>query len=128
MVDRSADVFDEQVVAKWLEIAPLADRMMDTVGGPNDFAVPPGSSSVGEDKKGHPNCISRAVQACLVSSVHHMHAAKPRVLDLELSHASAVYSLIRGSLQTLVAPFWLLHPAQCNDRIENTFALTLGAA
>lgn len=118
--DESTEVSEEQVAAKWLEMAPLIDRMMERVGDPDDFPVSPGSSLAGDDKKSHPYCVSHAVRGCLVSSVDHMHAAKSLVLDLEVLHASAVYSLIRGSLENLAAAFWILHPAQRNDRIENT--------
>lgn len=41
-------------------------------------------------------------------------------LDLQALHASAVYSLVRGSLENLAAAFWILHPTPRNDRIERT--------
>ena len=118
--DAPAEFSEEQVTAKWLEMAPLIDRMMQRVGDPHEFPVSPGSSLSGDDKKSHPYCVSHAVRACLVSSVDHMHAAKSLVLDLQVLHASAIYSLIRGSLENLAAGFWILHPTHRNDRIENT--------
>ena len=119
MVDPSAEVSEEQVAAKWLEMAPLIDRMMERVGDPDDFPVSPGSSLAGDDKRSNPYCVSHAVRACLVSSVDHMHAAKSLVLDLEVLHASAVYSLIRGSLENLAAAFWCRLPGSWDHLIAS---------
>jgi hypothetical protein len=118
--DVGAAVPEEQVVAKWLEIAPGIDKMAERIGDPNDFAVRDRSSLCGDDKKSAPYCVSHAVRACLVSGVDHLHAAKSLVVDLEVLHASAVYSLVRGSLENLSAAFWILHPPVRNDRIERT--------
>lgn len=118
--DDDAAVPEEQVVAKWLEIAPGIDKMAQRIADPDDFSVSDGSSLSGDDKKSAPYCVSHAVRACLVSGVDHLHAAKSLVVDLEMLHASAVYSLVRGSLENLSASFWILHPSTRNDRIERT--------
>lgn len=118
--DDDADVPEEQVVAKWLEIAPGIDKMAQRIGDPDDFSVSDGSSLSGDDQKSAPYCVSHAVRACLVSGVDHLHAAKSLVVDLEMLHASALYSLVRGSLENLSASFWILHPSMRNDRIERT--------
>jgi hypothetical protein len=110
--DVGAAIPEEQVVAKWLEIAPGIEKMAQRIGDPDDFAVRDRSSLSGDDKKSAPYCVSHAVRACLVSGVDHLHAAKSLVVDLEMLHASAVYSLLRGSLENLSAAFWILHP-QC---------------
>jgi hypothetical protein len=118
--DDGTPVSEEQVVAKWFEIAPGIDRMADRIGDPDDFAINDGSSMSGDDKKSAPYSVSHAVRACLVSGVDHLHAAKSLVVDLEMLHASAVYSLIRGSLENLSAAFWITHPSARNERIERT--------
>lgn len=120
MSDADVELSEEQVAAKWLEMAPLIDRMVDRIQAPDDFAVSPGSSLSGDDTKSSPYCVSHAARMCLASGVDHMHAAKSLVLDLQLLHTSAVYSLVRGSLENLAAAFWILHPTPRNDRIEHT--------
>jgi hypothetical protein len=118
--DAGAELSEAQVAAKWLEMAPLIDRMAERIQDPDDFPVSPGSSLSGDDKKSSPYCVSHAARMGLVSGVDHMHAAKALVLDLQVLHASAVYSLVRGSLENLAAAFWILHPTRRNDRIERT--------
>ncbi|BBZ82696.1 hypothetical protein MABM_26120 [Mycobacteroides abscessus] len=108
-----------QVVAKWLEVASGIDKMMERVGNPEDFAVAPGSPLFGDDRVSTPYQVSHAARMCLVSGVDHLHAAKSLVLDLKVLHASAVYSLLRGSLENLAAAFWILNPPQRNERIEH---------
>ncbi|WP_048633351.1 hypothetical protein [Mycolicibacterium aurum] len=109
---------DEQVSAKWLEIAPLIDKMAERIADPSDFPVHPGSSLFDDDQASSPYGVSHAVQQCLVSGVDHLHAAKSLVIDLKMVHASAVYSLVRGSLETLSAAYWILHPARRDERVE----------
>lgn len=118
--DAGAELSEEQVSAKWLEMAPLIDRMAQRIQDPNDFEVGEGSSLSGDDKKSHPYRVSHAARMCLVGGVDHLHAAKSLVVDLRMLHASAVYSLVRGSLENFAAAFWILHPAKRNDRIEHT--------
>jgi len=116
----AAGLSEEQVVAKWQEIAPGIDRMAERIQDPNDFQVRPGSSLSGDDQKSSPYCVSHAARMCLVGGVDHLHAAKSLVLDLQVLHADAVYSLVRGSLENLAGAFWILHPSLRNDRIERT--------
>lgn len=118
--DEGTAVPEEQVIAKWLEIAPGIDKMAGRISDPGDFPVSDGSSLSGDDKKSAPYSVSHAVRACLVSGVDHLHAAKSLVVDLEMLHASAVYSLVRGSLENLSAAFWIMHPSARNSRIERT--------
>lgn len=118
--ETAAELPEEQVVAKWQEIAPSIDRMAVRIQDPNDFPIRPGSSLSGDDKKSSPYCVSHAARMCLVGGVDHLHAAKSLVVDLQVLHADAVYSLLRGSLENLAAAFWILHPSLRNDRIERT--------
>lgn len=109
----------EEVVAKWFEMAPGIEKMMERVGNPDDFPVAPGSPLFGDDKASNPYQVSHAARMGLVSGVDHLHAAKSLVLDLQVLHTSAVYSLLRGSLENLAAAFWILNPPQRNERIEH---------
>lgn len=116
----NAELPEEEVAAKWLEIAPGIEKMATRIQDPGDFPVSRGSSLSGDDTHSAPYCVSHAVRSCLVSGVDHLHAAKCLVLDLQVLHASAIYSLIRGSLENLAAAYWMLHPTRRNDRIERT--------
>jgi hypothetical protein len=118
--DVTAELTEQQVVEKWLEIAPGIDKMAERIGDPDDFSVSPGSSLSGDDNKSSPYCVSHAARMCLVGGVDHLHAAKSLVLDLQVLHADAVYSLVRGSLENLAVAFWILHPTFRNERIERT--------
>lgn len=103
----------------WLGIAPGIDKMMERVGDPEDFPIVMGSPLSGDDKASSPYQVSHAARLCLVGGVDHLHAAKSLVVDLQILHASAVYSLVRGSLENLAAAFWILNPPQRNVRIEH---------
>lgn len=108
------------VAAKWDEIAPGIDQMAERIANPNDFLVSSGSSLAGDDKASNPYRVSHAVRMCLVAGVDHLHAAKALLLDLQVLHTAAPFSVVRGSLENLAAAFWILHPKQRNERIERT--------
>jgi len=103
-VDPDTELSEEQVAAKWLEMAPLIDRMAERIQDPADFPVSLGSSLSGDDAKSNPYCVSHAALMCLVSGVDHLHAAKSLVLDLQLLYASAAYSSFSALLGRLLAP------------------------
>jgi hypothetical protein len=106
------------VAAKWEEIAPAIDKMAERIADPNDFQIGPGSSLSGDDKASNPYQVSHAVRMCLVAGVDHLHAVKVLLLDVQVFHAAAPFSLLRGSLENLSAAFWILHPRTRNERIE----------
>ena len=108
------------VAAKWYEIAPGIDNMAKRIADPKDFPVLPGSSLYGDDKAAGPYQVSHAVRLGLVAGVDHLHAAKSLILDMQVLHATALYSLIRGSLEALATAFWILHPPLRDQRVENT--------
>jgi len=49
VTDDDTPVSEEQVVAKWFEIAPGIDRMAERIGDPDDFAINDGSSISDDD-------------------------------------------------------------------------------
>lgn len=106
------------VAAKWQEIARGIDKMVERIADPNDFQVSSGSSLSGDDNASTPYHVSHAVRAGLVAGVDHLHAVKALLLDLQMLHMAAPFSIVRGSLENLSAAFWILHPGRRNERIE----------
>ncbi len=110
--------FDETAAtAKWLELAPLLDRMMQRVGTDGEFGLAPGSSLAGDDQASAPYQLSHAVRACLMAATDHLHAAKVVVVDQGTVHVAAPSSLARGALETLSAAYWMLHPVSRDERV-----------
>lgn len=67
MTDEPAALTEEQVSAKWLEIAPLIDRLNDRTDDKDDFAVLARSPLARDDEWADPYQVSHAVKACIVA-------------------------------------------------------------
>src|SRR3954451_8752379 len=106
------------VQEKWIEAAPLIDRMMERVGAPGEFPVGAGSSLAGDDRASSPYHVSHALRVCLTAGVDHLHAVKVLVVDNEILHVGAPSSLARGALENFAAAYWILGPESRTDRIE----------
>lgn len=109
---------DQTVREKWLQAAPLIDRMMERVGTQGEFPVGTGSSLSGDDKASSPYQVSHGLRMCLTAGVDHLHAVKVLVVDKEVLHVGATSSLARGALENFAAAYWILGPDSRNDRIE----------
>ena len=108
---------DEMALAKWHELAPLIDRMMERVGTPGEFLVHPGSSLSGDDRASDPYQVSHVVHMCLTAAVDHLHAAKVLVVDSSQVNLAAPATLARGALETLAAAYWVLGPKERDERV-----------
>ena len=108
----------EKVDALWATFASDVDQMMDRVNDAMDFAVSPGSSLAGDDRASDPYQVSHAVQMCIVAGVDHLHAMKSLLIDLNVLHSAAPFTLVRGALEILSSAFWMLHPARRSLRVE----------
>jgi hypothetical protein len=115
-----APLDDASIDAKWLEIAPLIEKMAERVGEPNDFPVHPGSGLARDDKASDPYQVSHAVRMCLMAGVDHLNATKLLLIDQNVLPTAALFSLIRGSLENFAAAFWILHHPQHSIRIQRT--------
>jgi hypothetical protein len=62
--------------------------------------------------------VSHAVQMCIVAGVDHLHAMKSLLVDLNVLHSAAPFTLVRGALEIFSSAFWILHPAKRNTRVE----------
>jgi hypothetical protein len=118
MTSGNTPITEAEIEAKWLEISPLIDRMMERVGTESEFPVSAGSSLSGDDKESAPYQVSHCVRMCLTAGVDHLHAEKALIVDHHLLHIAAPFSLSRGALENFAAAFWILHPNGRNDRIE----------
>lgn len=103
---------------KWLELAPLIDRMMERVGTEDEFPVAPHSSLALDNAATNPYHLSHALRMCLTAAVDHLHALKVLVVDAGVLHVAAPSSLSRGALENLAAAFWILGPEDRTDRVE----------
>ncbi|BBX69728.1 hypothetical protein [Mycolicibacterium psychrotolerans] len=108
----------EKIDALWATFAADVDRMMERVNDPMDFAVSPGSPLAGDDRASDPYQVSHAVQMCIVAGVDHLHAMKSLLLDLNMLHSAAPFTMVRGALEVLSSAFWILHPAKRTVRVE----------
>lgn len=114
-----ADALDpDKIDALWATFATDVDRMMDRVNDRMDFAVSPGSSLAGDDRASDPYQVSHAVQMCIVAGVDHLHAMKSLLIDLNVLHSAAPFTLVRGALEIFASAFWILHPAGRSTRVE----------
>lgn len=107
-----------QVAAKWVEIAPLVDRLMERLAEPREFPVRPGSALVGDDKASSPYQVSHAVMACVSAAVDHLHAAKTLAYDSGLLHLAAPATLARGVIENAATGLWIVTPASRDERVR----------
>ena len=120
MATHSRVLTDQDAQAKWHELAPLLDRMMERVGTENEFPVEARSSLAGDDKAAAPYQVSHVVRMCLTAGTDHLHAAKTLIVDQGIVHVAAPSSLARGALETFATAFWILHPAQRDERVTRS--------
>lgn len=109
-----------QVEAKWAALAPLVDRMMDRVGTEGEFLVEARSALAGDDRASSPYQTSHVLKMCLGAGVDHLHALKVLVVDVGMVHVAAPGSLARGALENIAAAYWILGPAQRDERVSRT--------
>lgn len=121
MVVPESTRFDENdAMDKWLALAPLLDRMMERVGTEGEFPVAPGSSLAGDDAAADPYQVSHVIRLCLTAGTDHLHAAKVLVVDKRIVHVASPASLARGALETLATAYWVLQPAQRDERVTRS--------
>jgi hypothetical protein len=112
-----AELDSAAIQRKWLEIAPLIDRVMARVDEPGEFPVESGSSLSGDDRATAPYQVSHVLSLCLAAGVD-LHAAKSLVIDQQVLHLAAPSSLARGALENFGTAYWILRPARRRDRVE----------
>jgi hypothetical protein len=115
-----ASVTSEQIQAKWDEMSPLIDKMMERVGTPGEFPVSPKSNLADDDSASDPYQVSHVIRHCLTAGVDHLHAVKTLVRESGLLHVAAPATVSRGALETLATAYWILDPASRGVRIERS--------
>lgn len=109
---------EEAVMAKWAEMAPLIDVVMNRIQNPDEFIVEPTSQLAEDDRATNPYQLSHCARWCLNAGVDHLHALKSLVIDGSVIHSAAPYTLVRGALENYGAGFWMLHPPDRPTRVE----------
>lgn len=115
-----ATVSDEEVAAKWAQIAPLIDRLLERAGTRGEFTHLPDSALAGDDRATHPYNTSHAFQQSLSAAIDHLHAAKSLVHDARLLHLGAPATLARSALENAATAWWLLAPRTRDERVLRT--------
>lgn len=113
-------VSDEEVAAKWAQIAPLIDRLLERAGTRGEFTHRPDSALAGDDRATHPYNTSHAFQQSLSASIDHLHAAKCLIHDAGLLHLGAPATLARSAIENAATAWWLLAPRRRDKRITRT--------
>jgi hypothetical protein len=110
---------EARVQRKWIEMAPLIDRMMERTDQQDEFPVAAGSSLAADDRASSPFHLSHMLRLCITAGVDHLHASKTLVVDQQVVHLAAPSSLARGALETFAAAYWMLGPTSRTKRVEN---------
>jgi hypothetical protein len=113
-------VAEAEAAAKWKEMSPLLDRLMQRTDDRAEFLISAGSSLFGDDRASDPFQVSHAVRLCMTVGIDHLHAAKVLVVDQGVLHTAAPASLARGALENLATAYWILRPDDRNERVERT--------
>lgn len=108
----------EHVSRKWVELAPLIDRLLERSGDRDDFPVLPRSALAGDDRASSPYQVSHAVRACLTAAIDHLHAVKTLVYDSGVLHLAAPATLARAVIENAATGLWIITPASRNHRIQ----------
>ncbi len=120
MVLQGTSLTEDDAKAKWRELAPLLDRMMERVATEGEFPVAVRSSLAGDDAAADPYQVSHVIRMCLTAGTDHLHAVKVLVVDQHVVHLAAPASLARGALETIAAAYWILQPAQRDERVTRS--------
>lgn len=117
-VSESFRGFDRPARAKWLELAPLIDRMMKRSDTEGEFSVSSDSALGGDDTAADPYHVSHVVRQCLTAGVDHLHAVKELVVERGVIHIAAPASLARGAIENFATALWVIGPTRRDDRIQ----------
>ena len=120
MVQQEETFDEDEAKTKWQKLAPLLERMMERVGTEGEFPIATGSSLAGDDAAADPYQVSHVIRMCLTAGTDHLHAVKVLVVDQHVVHVAAPASLARGALETLAAAYWVLQPAQRDERVTRS--------
>lgn len=76
-----------------------------------------GSSLRKDDETTAPYHLSGAVGGALLSAVDHLDAFRALVVDAQILHARAPYTLLRAALENAATAVWLLAPRSRDERV-----------
>jgi hypothetical protein len=119
-MERTQDIPDEVVHAKWREIAPMIDVLARRIGESEPFPVVEGSALTGDDRAVLPYSVSYVATASLSSAIDHLHALKSLVWDARLLHTSAPATLARSAIENSVTGLWVISPDRRDERVSRS--------
>jgi hypothetical protein len=111
-------VSEEQIQAKWREIAHYAEVLAQRSATPGEFSAQAGSDAAMDDEIMGGYNLSTAVVQGLVASIDHLDALTTLVVEHKTLHINAPYSLARGVLENAAIAFWIVHPAERPERLR----------
>jgi hypothetical protein len=112
---------EEQISAKWREIAHYAEVLAQRSATPGEFSAHAGSDAAMDDEIMGGYNLSTAVIHGLVASIDHLDALTTLVVEHKALHINAPYSLARGVLENAAIAFWIVHPAERPERLHRAF-------
>lgn len=120
VMEQLVQIPDEVLQSKWREIAPLIDVLASRIGESEPFPVVTGSAFTGDDRGAAPYSVTYVANACLSSSIDHLHALKALVWDARMLHTSAPATLARSAIENSVTGLWVISPASRDERINRS--------
>jgi hypothetical protein len=76
-----------------------------------------------DDRATQPLNTSHMVAHLISTSLDHLHAAVTLVVDAEVLHAHAPFTLGRAAIESAATALWLVHPPSRAERITRTLRL-----
>lgn len=112
---------DFQRLAESLEVVDdWAERI--SVDGDRP-AVAARSPLAGDDRRSAPYGVSWGVWHSLSHAVDHLHCLRDVLLDAQMLHIYAPYTLLRGAVENAAAAAWVLAPASRDARVTRRLRL-----
>jgi hypothetical protein len=109
---------EEQIQAKWQQIAGFPNDLARRSGTPGGFSAHADSEAALDDEMLGGYNLSTAVVQGLAASIDHLDALTTLVVEHNVLHINAAYSLARGVLENAASAFWIVHPAERPERLH----------
>lgn len=100
------DIIDRGLLQAFDVAGALQRRLLEQQ--PYGFDVSSRSSLGADDRASNPYQVSHGVTAALVAATEHIDAVRALLLDAQLLHPSAPFTLIRAAIENAATAVWLL--------------------
>lgn len=113
-------------IARWSEIVPLIDRLVERAETQGEWRVLPRTALSADDAASQPHQMSHAVRMLLNAGIDNLNGVrhlvfgrpgddKPSVVLHQAAHAV----LARGAIENFATAIWMLGPRRRADRLEH---------